>query len=347
MATENTSKTRTYLIRGVLVVLLGVAGWYGFSAFQYARTHESTDNAQIETYLVPVLPRLAGYVSTVNVKDYDHVKKGQLLVEIDAAEGQLALAELEATYQQAMTDVETARASLRNTELSITSSDANLKLAQIRRDKAQRDADRDAQLFADKAITRKQSEDSRSALDVGNQQVVAGQADVATAQSRVAIQRAALHRAEAQLKVLQSKIDQQKLRLTYAKVFAPIDGRIGRKSVEPGQFVQAGQTAMTIVDDRTFWVVANFKESQVENLHVGDVANLELDAFPDLALTGRIASFSEATGAKFSLLPPDNASGNFVKVTQKIPVRIDLDNTAALRDKLRAGMSVEVSVKVK
>lgn len=116
---------------------------------------------------------------------------------------------------------------------------------------------------------------------------------------------------------------------------------------EPGQFVQAGQTAMTIVDDRTFWVVANFKESQVEHLKVGDVASLKIDAFPDLALTGRISSFSEATGAKFSLLPPDNASGNFVKVTQKIPVRIDLDNAQQLRDKLRAGMSVEVSVKVK
>lgn len=347
MATEKPTNLRTIVIRVALVALLGVGVWYGISAFNHARHHETTDNAQIETYLVPVLPRLAGYVKTVNVKDYDPVKRGQLLAEIDVAEGQLALTELGASYQQALADVETARATLRNTQLTIQSSDANLKLAQIRRDKTQRDAERDAQLLSDRAITRKQAEDSRNALDVQSQQVVASQTDVATARSRVDIQRAALHRAEAQVKVIQSKIDQQALRLTYSKIFATTDGRIGRKSIEPGQFVQAGQTMMTIVDDRTFWIIANFKESQLEHLKVGDVAEIGVDAYPDLKIQGRISSFSEATGSKFSLLPPDNASGNFVKVTQKIPVRIDLVGADSLRDKLRAGMSVEVSVKIK
>jgi len=129
VATENTSNVRTLVIRVVLVALLGAGVWYGISAFNHARHHETTDNAQIETYLVPVLPRLAGYVKTVNVKDYDPVKNGQLLAEIDVAEGELALTELEASYQQAIADVETARATLRNTQLTIQSSDANLKLA--------------------------------------------------------------------------------------------------------------------------------------------------------------------------------------------------------------------------
>jgi membrane fusion protein (multidrug efflux system) len=341
------STVRTILVRIVLVAVLGTAAWYGFSAYRFAQSHETTDNAQIETNLVPVLPRMAGYVRTVAVRDYDQVRTGQLLVEIDDAEARLSLAELEATYQQLRTDVENARASLRNAELIIKAAGANLQLTKIRQDKARKDAARDANLLASNAITRKQADESQNNLDVLNQQYVAGDADLAASRSRLNILRANLHKAEAALGVQRAKIDQQKLRLTYAKVFATSTGKIGRKSIEPGQFIQAGQPLMTIVQDSTFWVVANFKESQLENLHVGDAAEITVDAYPDRRLTGRIASFSEATGAKFALLPPDNASGNFVKVTQKVPVKIELDDVAKLRDQLRAGMSVEVTVKIK
>jgi membrane fusion protein (multidrug efflux system) len=144
-----------------------------------------------------------------------------------------------------------------------------------------------------------------------------------------------------------AKIDQQKLKLTYSKVYASENGKIGRKSVEPGQFIQQGQTLATIVQDSLYWVVANFKETQISRLAVGQAVNLKLDAFPDMELKGKIADFSDATGAKYALLPPDNASGNFVKVTQKIPVKIAIEGVEKLRDKLRAGMSLEVEVKIK
>jgi membrane fusion protein (multidrug efflux system) len=348
MATENKGAgPRKIIVRVVLLALVGLGVWYGISAFDHARHFESTNNAQIETYLVPVLPRVAGYVKAVNMKDYDPVKRGQLLVEIDDDEARLALGELEASYQQALTDVETARANLRNTELTIRSSDANVKLAQIRRDKAQRDAERDQQLFSDKAITRKQAEDTKNALDVQSQQLVAAQTDLAAAQSRVDIQRAALHKAEAQLKVLQSRIDQQKLRLTYTKIYSPAAGRIGRKNVEPGQYVQPGQTLATVVQDSVYWIVANFKETQIERIRVGQPVNITIDGYPDLAVKGTVESFSDATGARFALLPPDNATGNFVKVTQRVPIKITIQNADKLRQYLRAGLSADVEVKVR
>ncbi len=347
MATETTSRVRTVVVRVILVGLVGLGVWYGISAFNHARHFETTDNAQIETYLVPVLPRVAGYVKSVSVKDYDPVKKGQLLVEIDEDEARLALGELEASYQQALTDVETARANLRNTELTIRSSAANVKLAQIRRDKAQRDAARDEQLFTDKAITRKQAEDSRNSLDVQSQQVVTSQTDLEAAKSRVDIQRAALHKAEAQLKVLQSRIDQQKLRLTYTKVYAPAAGRIGRKNVEPGQYIQPGQTLATVVQDSVYWIVANFKETQIERIRVGQDVTVKIDGYPDLAVKGKVESFSDATGARFALLPPDNSTGNFVKVTQRVPIKITILDADKLRSNLRAGLSAEVEVHVR
>ncbi len=340
------NRGRKIIIRAVLVVVAGVALWYGVSSFNYARHHETTDNAQIETNLVSVLPRLAGYVKNVNVKDYELVKKGQLLVEIDGAEYQLALNELEAAQTQVEADIANARANVVNAQLSVKSAATNAELARIRRDKAKQDLERDTRLIADKAITRKQIEDTKTNYATLETQARAAQNEVAVAQSRIAILKAALQKATAQTNVQQARIDQQKLRLGYVGIYAPESGRIGRKNVQPGQFVQPGQPLFTIVNDSVFWVIANFKENQLANLHVGDGVEITLDSYPDMPMQGKIASFSEATGAKFSLLPPDNASGNFVKVTQRVPVKIEIADVAKYRGKLKAGLSVEVAVKI-
>jgi membrane fusion protein, multidrug efflux system len=161
------------------------------------------------------------------------------------------------------------------------------------------------------------------------------------------ILQASLHKAESVLAVKRVKIEQQKLKLTYGKVYAPSSGRIGKKTIEAGQFVQAGQPLMTIVQDNSFWVVANFKETQVGKLKIGSEAELKLDAYPDKIMKGKVVSISESTGAKSSLLPPDNASGNFVKVTQRVPVKIEIENLQNYKDLLRAGLSLEVSIPLK
>ncbi|MFN8355297.1 MAG: HlyD family secretion protein [Spirosomataceae bacterium] len=328
------------------LVLLGGA-YYGYTRYQYNQTYETTDNAQIETYLVPVLPRVAGYVKAVHMKDYENVQKGELLVEIDDQELQLALQELEATYQQMQVDIENVRANIRNTDLSIKSAEMNMKTWQIRRDKAKKDADRDAKLFAESAVTRKQADDSQNNYELLIAQYDAGESDLTANRSKLDILRSNLHKAEAQLAVQKTRIDQQRLRISYAKIHAATAGKIGKKNVETGQYIQPGQTLATIVQDSLFWIVANFKETQLNRLKEGQPVTIHLDAYPDQELTGKILSFSDATGAKTALLPPDNASGNFVKITQKVPVKIAIDQVEKYRKMLRAGLSVDVEVKVK
>lgn len=344
---ETQSPLKKFLPRIILIIVLGIAGYYGYTKYKYATSHEDTDNAQVETYFVPVLPRMAGYVKAVNVKDYDLVKKDQVLAEIDTDEAKLVLEELEADYKQSLTDIENAKANINNLAMSVKSSDANLKVALLRRDKSRKDGERDRNLLAGNAITQKQAEDGKAFGDVAEAQYEAGQEDILTLKSRLPILQAALHKAEAVLTVKSVKIEQQKLKLTYGKVYAPSSGRIGKKSIEAGQFVQAGQPLMTIVQDNLFWVVANFKETQMSNLKIGDEVDLKMDAYPEKPLKGKIMSIAESTGAKTSLLPPDNASGNFVKVTQKVPVKIEILDLEKYRNMLRAGLSMEVSVPLK
>ncbi len=341
---ESQNPIKKFLPRIILLCVLGTAAYFGYNKYKYAVTHEDTDNAQIETYFVPVLPRMAGYVKSVNVKDYDVVKKDEVLAEIDTDEAQLVLEELNADFIQSQTDVETAKANINNLNVTIQSATANLKANYLRREKAKKDAERDANLLADNAITRKQADDSKANAEILAAQYEAGQEDIATAKSRLPIFQAALHKAEAVLGVKKVKIEQQKLRLNYSKVYAPTSGRIGKKNVEPGQFIQAGQPLMTVVQDATFWVVANFKETQVKNLKIGDETELKLDAYPDRILKGKIISIAEATGAKTSLLPADNASGNFVKVTQRVPVKIEILDLEKNKGILRAGLSLGVSI---
>jgi membrane fusion protein (multidrug efflux system) len=283
----------------------------------------------------------------VNIKDYDLVKKDEVLAEIDADEAQLVLEELQADLIQSQTEIENAKANINNLNVTINSANANLKANFLRREKAKRDAQRDANLLADNAITRKQNDDSKSNAEILSAQYEAGQMDILTSKSRMPILQAALHKAESAIALKKVKIEQQKLRLTYSKVYAPTSGRIGKKNVESGQFIQAGQPLMTIVQDNNFWIVANFKETQVKNLKIGDWADMTLDAYPDVVIKGKIVSIAEATGAKSSLLPADNASGNFVKVTQRVPVKIEIVDLEKNKAMLRAGLSLEVSVPLK
>lgn len=344
---ETQSTLKKFLPRIILIIVLGIAGYFGYNKYKYAQSHEETDNAQIETYFVPVLPRMAGYVKSVNVKDYDMVKKDQVLAEIDTDEAKLVLDELNADFKQSLTDIENAKANINNLNITVKSANANLKANYLRREKAKKDAERDANLVAENAVTRKQADDSKSNAEILSAQYDAGQEDILTSKSKMPILQSALHKAEAVLAVKRVKIEQQKLKLTYGKVYAPSSGRIGKKSIEAGQFIQAGQPLMTIVQDNSFWVIANFKETQVGHLKIGAEVNLKMDAYPDKPIKGKIMSISESTGAKTSLLPPDNASGNFVKVTQKIPVKIEILDLEKYRNILRAGLSMEVSVPLK
>lgn len=336
--------TRTIIIRVIIGIGLLIGAYFGGKKIFYELHHETTDDAQIEAHLIPILPRVSGYIKKLYVEDYAVVKKDSLLAEIDDADLQLQLQEMEADLAQAETDVTNARASIENQQASISASKANLEVAQARLDKAQTDFKRDQGLFNDGAITKKQLDDTRSALDVANKQFTYAKNDVAVAQSKIAVLNSQLSRAQAQIAVRQAEIDQQKLKISYCKIYATSDGKIGKRNVDVGQYVQAGTPLFTIVDDSNYWAVANYKETQLEHLKVGAPVHIKLDAYPDKDIMGKIVSFSDATGAKFSLLPPDNATGNFVKVTQRVPVKITIDDEQKYKDILTAGMNIEASV---
>ncbi len=347
MSEQATTEKKSPLKIIILVLVFAVAGYFGYKKIHFILTHETTDNAQIETQITPVLPRVAGYVKSIAVKDYDSVKTGQLVVELDDAELQSQLAEMEADYRQAEVDVTNAKAAQNNAVVSLRVNKGNIDLTQMRKKKADDDLKRDQNLFNDQAITRKQLDDSKFNVESAIQQVENSKTDLVAAESRIAVLQAGVQKAAAGLDVKKAKIEETKLKLTYTKIFAPQAGKIGKKNVSEGQYVQAGTPLFSIVNDTTYWVIANFKENQLKKLYPGKEVDIEIDAFPDAKVKGIIESLSDATGAKFSLLPPDNASGNFVKVTQRVPVKIQIKDINKYRNMLRAGLSVFVSAETK
>jgi membrane fusion protein (multidrug efflux system) len=342
---EQEKKQKQATIRKVVIgVLLAVALYFGIKKVAFSITHETTDNAQIETSIVPVLTRISGYVKNISIKDYDSVSQSQMVVELDDAELQMQLEEQKADLQQSTADVSNAKAQLENAILSLKNNKGVIDLRTIRQKKAASDFQRDQNLFKEQAITKKQLDETEYQLAAANQEANNAQTEYATANNRIAVLKENVNRANALIQMKQAKIKETELKLSYTKILAPSTGKIGKKNVNIGQFVQAGTPIFSIVNDSSYWVVANFKESQLDALHEGKKVNIRVDAFPDVEIQGTISSLSEATGAKFSLLPPDNSSGNFIKVTQRIPVKISIDNQAAFKSKLRAGMSVFITV---
>lgn len=351
---------KTYLPRIIIALVVLVGGYFGYKAFVHSQQYETTDNAQIEGNSAPVLARVAGYVTSVNVDDYANVKRGQPLVTIDPQEYDVALAQAEADYQQSLADLENARADVQNALANARNVAQNARVAQsnaqvqaARRDKSRQDLQRDQNLYKEQSLTKKQLEDTQNSVEVQSRQYDANVEQInlaktsqGVAQAGIAKAQANIQKIQAVLKVKQAAIDNAKLRLGYARLAAPIAGKIGRKNVVVGQYVQPGQNLFTIVADSTFWVVANFKETQLEKMQLGQAVDIKLDAYPDLDIKGRVASLSDATGAKFALLPADNASGNFVKITQRVPVKIEILNPEKYKNQLRAGLSVDAEVRV-
>jgi len=328
----------------ILGLVLAVAIFYGWKKISYSISHESTDNAQVETLLVPVLPRVSGYVKEIAVRDFDSVKTGQLVARLDDAEMQSMLTQMRADFASAEADLANAKAALNNALVSLKVNRGNIELNNIRVEKAQKDYNRDKNLIAEQAITQRQLDDSKFGIQSASKQLDNSKTDLVVAESRIGVLQASVKKAEAVLESKKAQIDQQLLKISYTSIFAPLGGKIGKKNISEGQYVQAGAPLFTIVNDTTYWIIANFKESQIRKLRPGMQVDIELDAYPKLEIKGRVETLSDATGARFALIPPDNASGNFVKVTQRIPVRINIAETEKYRDILRAGLSASISI---
>lgn len=343
---DQTSSKKPVIKKIILVSLLLVGLFFGYRKINYSLTHETTDNAQVETQIVPVITRTSGYVKSLMIGDYDSVKAGQFLIELDDAELQAQLAEAKADSAQAQADISNAKASLQNAMVALNTFKGIVAINTVKLNQAQSEYNRNNNLMADGAITSKLMEDSKFAVESAQKLVDNAKNDLSTAESKIPVLEALVNKSQALLQVKQSKIEQLVLKISYAKIYAPVSGKIGKKNITIGQFVQMGTPLFSIVNDSSYWVTANFKENQIKSLFVGKTVDLRIDAFPDEKITGTIQSISDATGAKFALLPPDNSSGNFVKVTQRIPVKISINNIERYMPILRAGLSVFVSTSI-
>lgn len=333
----------------VIIIVLGVVAigaFFGVRALLHRLHYESTDNAQIESRSVPVISRVAGYIDSLQVDDYGTVKAGTTLIQIDDHEYRLAVSQAKADLMNAEADLANAQAVYQNSIASKRVASANAAVQKTRLDKAQSDLKRDEALVKEGAITQKQSDDTQSNFDATSKQYTVNLEQVNLASTQVTTSEAQIKKAQALIDIRRAALEQAQLRLSYCTINAPVSGKIGKRSVERGQYINPGTPLFAIVNNEKFWLVANFKETQLEKMKEGQEVSIKLDGYPDLDIKGNISSFSQATGAKFSLLPPDNATGNFVKVTQRVPVRIDIANPEKYQGLLRAGLSAEVEVKV-
>lgn len=340
--TQPKKKKTPLIIFGVLATVLLV---YGAFKLYHSFTHESTDNAQIETNATPIVSRLAGYIDSVNVSDYQTVSAGSVLVKIDNREYEIAVEQAKADLLSAQADLSTANAQLVSTNANSKVAAANLSVQKVRLNKAKADYERDQNLFKENSITRKQLEDSKANFETAQKQLNANQDQLAFAESQISNNKAQIEKVQALIIAKKAALKNANLRLSYTNITSPINGKVGKTNLQPGQYVQPGQSLFTIVNNETFWITANFKETQIEKLHEGMEAEVKLDGYENVKINAKIASLSDATGARFTLLPPDNATGNFVKVTQRVPVRLSIENIADVKQYLKAGLSVTVSIK--
>lgn len=338
------------IVLPIVLVLAALGAVWAFKHWSYGRAHESTDDAAIDGHFVPVLAKVSGYVQLVSVGDNDHVKADSLLVQIDPSEYRVRLAQAEAdlaaarataggagTNGQAQAMVEQAtgqRASL----------GAQIDAARANEVKARQDLARMEELAAKQVISKMQLDAARATAEAASANVVALQRQSSAASGSIVSAEAGVRLAQARLQGAQAARDNAALQLTYTRVPAPAAGIVSRKQVEPGQLVQAGQPLMTIVTDTGEFVTANFKETQLADIRIGQPAEIDVDAYGGATAIGCVESVSAATGSKFALLPPDNASGNFTKVVQRVPVRLRVKQSLGADRPLRPGMSVTVHV---
>jgi membrane fusion protein, multidrug efflux system len=341
--------------RTVTIVIAGIVGvlalaWV-ISKWSYSRGHESTDNAQVDGHIVPVLAKVGGYVLQVSVNENQPVQVGQMLVQIDESEYRQRLAQAEADVQAAI-----ASAGLNGTtgqaEAQVLSAsgqhsalEAQIVAARATAQRTMADLGRAEDLAKQQIISRAQLDAARNAAEAAQANVTALERQASAAGASVTNARAGVRLAEARMHSAQATRDYAALQLQYAKVTTPESGIVSRKQVEVGQLVQPGQPLMWIVADTGAWVTANFKETQLAAMHPGQAAEIDVDAYKGCHVEGKVLSISSATGAKFALLPPDNATGNFTKVVQRIPVRIQIVRGCGKDRPLRPGMSVTAHVK--
>ena len=356
---EKPKRSKVFLI--ILIALVVAGTWFGVTKWHHAQLHEETDDAQIAANISPIIPRISGYVREVRVTDNQIVKKGDTLLVLDdrdqrikLAQAEAALATAESNLLSAKSSSAAARSNIGTSEYASLAIDGQIERAKVSVWQTTQEFDRYANLIKDHSVTQQQYEDKLAAKELAEKQLVILQQQkkqASSATNAVSTQAAStasqISIANATIKQRQVDVDDARLNLSYAVLTSPADGMVSKVNVQVGQFLSAGQSTFSVVLDQSLWVIANFKETQLGKIKIGQPVDVEVDALSGHVFKATVGSFSPATGATFALLPPDNASGNFVKVVQRLPVKIEFSNPQdSLLSRLRAGMNVNVDVHI-
>lgn len=340
-----TRKVKKLIYNIVIVCLLAAGLIYVCSRFFHPGV-EYTDNAQVKQHITPVNTRVQGFVQRICFDEYKPVHKGDTLVIIEDTEFRLRLAQAEADLANALAGQEATTAGIATTQNNLSVNDAGIAEVRVQLENARRELERYKRLLAEDAVTRQQYDNILTAYEAtkARYEQVSGVKHSTSLTKNEQTHR--LGQNEAAVRLAQAAVELARLNLSYTVITATCDGVTGRKDIHEGQLVQPGQTMVDIVDGTDLWVIANYRETQLPHIHEGDRVTLTADAVPGVTYTGTVESISDATGAAFSLIPQDNATGNFVKVEQRVPVRISLAGNDPERLKLlRAGFNVECKVK--
>lgn len=328
----------------IAIILVGL-GWV-CSRFIHLGRVEYTDNAQIRRNIIPINSRVQGYIQKVCFDDFQFVHKGDTLVVIESSEYRLKVVQAKANYQKALMENSAMETVISTTANNLTVSDANIEELRIRLNQAKTDFHRYEQLYAQKAVTRQQYDNAKA-----DYEATRAKYDMLVRQKRSTSlvkdeQTQRLEQNQTNIEVAQAAQHLAELNLSYTVIVAPCNGVTSKRAIQEGQLIQPGQTLLSVIDHDSVWVIANYKETQTRHIDEGMPVDIEVDAVPGITYQGRVATLSSATGAQYSIIPQDNSAGNFVKVEQRIPIKIVFtgENRREDMDRLRSGMNVECEV---
>ncbi|EFI14621.1 multidrug resistance protein [Bacteroides sp. D22] len=341
-----TRKIKKLIYNTIVIALLIIGMAYVCSRFIHLGNVEYTDNAQVKQHITPVNTRVQGFIKKIYFEEYKPVHKGDTLLVIEDSEFKLRLAQAEADLANAQAGQQITHAGIATTQNNIAVNDAGIEEVRVQRANAERELQRYKKLLDKDAVTRQQYDKVKTTYDAINaryEQVLRMKHSTSLTKDE---QTHRLGQNEAAIRLAQATVDLARLNLSYTVVIATCDGMTGHKGIHEAQLVQPGQTMVDIVDNSDLWVIANYRETQLPNIKEGADVTFTADAVPGVVYKGVVESISDATGAAFSLIPQDNATGNFVKVEQRIPVRIRLQgNEADEVHRLRTGFNVECKVR--
>lgn len=341
---HRSKKILSYIVTAAVVA--AAALWVG-SRFVHLGRVEFTDNAQVRQQIVPVNSRVQGYIEEIRFKEYEKVRKGDTLVIIDDADMRLQVARANADYRNALAGRSVADRSVASASANVAVSEASIAEAKVLMENAATDLARYEKLLEQDAVTCQQYDGAKTDYEAKKARYEMLVRQRSATSSVVDVNRQRISQSEAGIELAKALLEIAELNLSYTVIVAPCDGYTSRKEIQVGQLVQPGQTLLDVVDSGDVWITANYKETQLRHIAPGSEVEIKVDAIPDAVFRGEVSAVSTATGASLSLIPQDNSAGNFVKVRQRIPVRIEFapDNAPEDMARLRAGMNVECRVK--